>query len=130
MSWGQRRADLGLLLLRVGTGGTMFWLHGLGKLLSFQNSPIQFADPIGIGPVGSLALATFAEFFAALAIAFGVMTRWAALVLAINMSVAFFIAHHGDPMAKKELALLYLIASVTIFCTGGGRFAIENRWQR
>lgn len=41
------------------------------------------------------------------------------------MAVAAFIIHGADPLAKKELALLYLAAFAAIGLTGPGRFALD-----
>lgn len=120
--------DLGLLLLRLGIGLLMAFSHGLGKVKSFAaGGPYQWADPIGLGPGLSLFLAGGAEFFCALALAAGFMTRLAALPLAFTMAVAAGIVHAQDPFAKKEFALLFLIPTLTLILTGPGRFSLDAR---
>ncbi len=92
--------SIGLLVLRVGTAGMMIYSHGWDKLSGFAEKSAVFPDPLGIGSVASLGLATFAEFFCAVAILFGFATRVAALPLVINMLVAALLFHAADPFAK------------------------------
>jgi len=119
-------ADLGLLLLRLGIGLLMAFSHGLGKVQKFlAGPPYQWADPIGLGPGLSLFLAGGAEFFCALALAVGFLTRLTALPLAFTMAVAALIVHAEDPFAKKEFALLYFIPALTLMLSGPGRFSVD-----
>jgi hypothetical protein len=56
--------------------------------------------------------------------AMGWLTRWAALALVIDMSVALFNeGSKGDPI---ELPALYLIGALTLMITGPGRFALDG----
>src|SRR5262245_35611018 len=84
----------GLLLLRVWVGLSMVLLHGLTKVSSFDSVVQRFPDALGLGsPAVNLALSASAEFGAALLLVVGLATRAAALVLVINMSVAWIAAH-------------------------------------
>lgn len=122
--------DLGLLLLRLGVGGLMAVSHGFGKIQTlFAGGPYQWADPIGLGPGLSLALAAGAEFFGGLLIAVGLLTRLATLPLAFTMLVAVFVVHAGDPFQKQEFGLLYLIPFLTLLLTGAGRWSLDH-WLR
>jgi len=40
------------------------------------------------------------------------------------MSVAAFVAHAGDPLTKRELALAYWTISGALFLTGPGRLRL------
>ena len=53
----------------------------------------KFPDPLGVGSTTSLALAVFAEVVCSVLLAFGLFTRLAAAVLAINMATAFLMVH-------------------------------------
>ena len=53
------KPDFGLLFLRL-TAGAMMMGHGFGKVSARIAGKPAFPDPIGIGPVPSLALAAFA----------------------------------------------------------------------
>jgi putative oxidoreductase len=117
--------SFGLLALRVGVGAMMLFGHGWGKLAGFSAKSSVFPDPLGIGSAGSLALATFAEFFCAIALIFGFATRLAAFPLVINMLVAGFVFHAGDPWAKRELAVLYAVPYLTLLLAGGGKYSLD-----
>ncbi len=120
------RADWGLLVLRIAAGGLLAILHGYPKLEKLIAGG-GFADPLGLGPQVSLTLATFAELGCAVAVAIGLLTRLACVPVIITMLVAAFVVHGADPLAKKELAFLYLAPFVTIFLTGPGRWSIDRR---
>lgn len=119
--------DLAILILRLTFGFTMLWLHGYGKMMKFfQDGPIKFGDPIGLGPEISLGLTTFSEVLCSALLILGLFTRWAVIPLIITMCVAIFIVHWPDPFAKKELALLYLISYVVILLIGPGKFSLDG----
>ena len=118
--------DFGLLLMRVGYAGTLLMLHGLGKFERLLGGSFKFPDPLGIGSGLSFGLATFAEFFCAIALLLGFASRVATLPLIATMGVAVFVVHAGDPMHKKELALLYLAGFVVLLLTGPGRFSFDE----
>src|SRR5437588_10973840 len=82
--------SIALLLLRVWLGLTLLLHHGLAKVQDFNNMASHFADPLHIGSKASLALAVFAEVVAASLLVLGLVTRFAALVVMINLGVAFF----------------------------------------
>lgn len=120
------KADIGLLVLRVGFGMMMLFGHGWSKLINFGQIAPTFPDPIGLGGSVSLALTVFAEVFCAIAIIAGLFTRYAAIPLVICMVVAAVVVHSGDPWGKKEFALLYAIPFLTLFFTGPGNLAIDK----
>ena len=121
-------ANLALLVLRLWIGLEMLILHGTDKLLHFTTYAPKFFDPFGIGPTASLALSVFAEFFGSLLIILGLFTRWSALVLAINMAVAFVGVHKAVLKGEHggELAFLYLMAYAVIFLAGPGRISADK----
>lgn len=118
-------SSLGVFILRVGAGGLMVAGHGWGKLKGFSSMASEFPDPLGIGSTLSLGLATFAEFFCAILLILGLGTRVASLALVANMAVAGLIFHAQDPLAKKELALLYLVCFVVLLFTGAGKASVD-----
>lgn len=118
---------LGLLVLRLAVGGMMI-THGWPKFQRLMETPDKFADPFGVGPEVSLALAVFAELICAGLIVVGWLTRWAAVPLLVTMLTAAFIIHGDDPFGKKELALLYGAGALTLLLTGGGRLGIDGWW--
>src|SRR5688500_3175202 len=122
--------DIGLLFLRVSTGVLMLAGHGWPKLMKFGELSETFRDPIGLGPLPSLALAIFAELFCSIALVVGLKTRFAAIPLLITMLVAALLVHWEDPWNKKEFALLYAIPFITLILTGGGRFTLDRMLKK
>jgi putative oxidoreductase len=117
--------SLWLLLLRVGVACLML-THGWPKFQNVVNGNFQFADPIGVGAKFSLILTVFAEVICSILIFIGLATRLATVPLIINMLVAAIIIHGKDVIAKKELALLYLLIYITLAFTGPGKFSLDN----
>ncbi len=123
--------DIGLLILRVTFGLMMAFGHGWGKMGKLVGeSPIQFADPLGIGVGPSLFLAGTAEFLAAFFVAIGLKTRAASVPVVITMLVAAFLQHADDPWGKKELALTFAIPFLVLFFTGGGRYSVDHWMEK
>jgi putative oxidoreductase len=120
--------SLALLILRLWVGLTMLLNHGVGKLKDFSHLSGDFPDPFHIGHAGSLALVVFAEVVASLLLVTGLVTRFAAVLLAINMAVAFFMAHNHSLSGSHsgELAFIYLAAYVTLFFAGPGRMSLDK----
>jgi len=119
--------DLGLLILRLVFGLSMFFGHGLGKwgrLLGEEE--IQFADPFGLGPTASLVLVVFAEGFCSLLIALGFKTRLAAIPLIITMATAFFAVHLSQEFGRQEKAILFGFTFIALFFTGPGRYSLDH----
>lgn len=122
----QLAQDLGLLLVRLLTGGMML-THGIPKIgRLFGDGPVRFADPFGLGPEVSLSMAIFAEVICSGLIIMGFKTRWATIPLMITMLVAAFYAHWSDPFGKKELPLLYFAAFLGLLLSGGGKFSVDG----
>lgn len=118
--------NIGLLLLRV-TAGSFLLTHGLQKYnLLLKGGPIEFIDPIGIGPSASLILAVFAEVVCALLLIVGFGTRLILVPLIITMFVAVFIVHASDGFAKQELGGLYLVIFIFLFLSGSGKYSIDR----
>ncbi|HLT07468.1 MAG TPA: DoxX family protein [Cyclobacteriaceae bacterium] len=121
--------DVALLLLRVASA-LMIATHGWPKLSNFSEYLSRFADPLGLGPAVSLQATIFAEFFCALLVALGLLTRLALIPLIITMAVVAFIVHGQDAFGDKELALLYLFIFVSLFITGPGKYSLDTRFGR
>ncbi|MDX1364753.1 DoxX family protein [Arenibacter latericius] len=119
--------DLGLLVLRLFLGLSMFFAHGIGKWgRLFSGEEIHFRDPLGVGESTSLALAVFAEVICSLLLAFGLLTRWALVPLITTMVVAAFIVHASDGFGGMEKALLFGASYIALFLTGPGKYSIDS----
>lgn len=121
----QSTFHIALLCLRIIGGGLML-THGIPKLIRVFQGDTSFADPINIGAIPSLILTISAEVICAILVLIGFKTRYAAIPLAITMCVAAFVVHGPDPLAKKELALLYLGIFVALALMGGGKYAVKE----
>lgn len=121
--------DVALLIVRIWFGASLLSLHGWGKLVNFAERSGKFADPLGIGSTGSLALVVLAEVFCAGFIVLGLFTRLSALIVSIAMFTAFWVAHGGKLVGpgNGELAFLFLGACVALFLGGAGRFSLDAR---
>jgi len=118
-------ANFWLFIARVAIG--LFMLtHGIPKLQSLMSGHVKFADPFGIGAAPSLILSVFAEFLCSVLLILGLAVRLAAIPLIINMLTAIFVAHGGQPFAKKELALLYLLVYFGLLILGAGKLSIDH----
>ncbi|MCM0666835.1 MULTISPECIES: DoxX family protein [Flavobacterium] len=125
-----KNTDLGLLLLRISTGGLMLF-HGVSKLIH----GISFL----VDNMGAFGYAVYiGEVLAPIAILLGFRTRIAAVLLAITCVVAVATAHAQDIFTISdhggyalELLMLYLFGALALFFTGAGKFALSknNQWD-
>jgi putative oxidoreductase len=115
----------GLLALRLALGLAMLFNHGLDKLTHFSAHSATFPDPLGIGSAPSLALVTFAETAGAVLLVFGLLTRFAALTLMIDLGVAVLMVHKAASGAG-ELAFVYLAGYTALCFAGGGKFSLDK----
>lgn len=121
----EKNISIAMLILRVGVGLLML-THGLGKFEAlFSGEPIQFKDPIGVGPTASLILAVFSEVLCSILLIIGLGTRFAAIPLFITMIVAALIVHANDGFGRQELPLLYAAAYTVIALIGAGRYSLD-----
>lgn len=118
--------DFGAFFLRLSVGGTMFWHHGLPKLMSFSERMDGFADPFGLGSAFSLTLIVFAELVCSALVVLGLWTRAALVPLIIGMAVIVFMVKGDAEFKDKELALVYLFAFVALFFIGSGRYSVDR----
>lgn len=118
-------------LLRI-VAGLLFMPHGAQKLFGMFG---------GMGPDGGTAkfpdqmfIAGVLEFFGGVLLALGLFTRPVALLLAIEMLVAYFMAHapHGPiPMLNHgELALMYFIVFLYLSAAGPGPWSLDHAMRK
>jgi putative oxidoreductase len=122
----------GLLPLRL-VVGAVFVAHGGQKLFVFGlGGTAGFMAQIGIPAPGLAAVVvTFVELLGGLALALGLLTRLASLLLAIDMVVAVVVVHlpAGFFLPRgSEFALTLLGATVTLLLTGPGALALDRAW--
>lgn len=118
-----------LLAVRI-VFGTLFLSHGVAKWTAFNEATVNFPDPLGMGATLSFWLAIFAEVACSFAFVLGALFRLCLIPMIFTMCVALFVIHAGDPLAVKELALMYLTVFVLLFFSGPGRFSIDEILRR
>lgn len=124
------RIDVALAALRVATGA-VFAAHGAQKLFVYGFGGVtgafaQMGAPLpGVtGPAVALL-----EFFGGLALAFGLLTRVAAVGLAVVMLGAIALVHAAAGFFNPngvEFPLMLLAASAALALTGAGRFSLDH----
>lgn len=132
-----RSVDLGLLLLRLATGGFLL-PHGLGKLFGWFGGPglPGFANELHSFGLPSLAPLPFmlaaVQTLAGLLVAIGLFTRFSAVVasgflvttVALNGSHGWFWMHGGI-----EYPLLWTLSMASIALLGAGRHSLDAVWR-
>lgn len=124
--------DAGLLVLRVWAGLLLFAQHGLVKITHFSQMSTHFPNPIHIGPLPSLLFAILSDAICSLLVALGAATRYAALIVVINLATAFTLVHRfklSGP-GNGELPLLFCGAFLTLVITGAGRYSVDAGFAR
>jgi len=121
--------DLGLLILRL-VSALMIMTHGWPKIAEFSSRLETFRDPIGLGPAISLQAAIFAEFFCAILLALGFMTRISLIPLIFTMGVISLIVHADDPFSVQEKPLLFLLIFVVQFMLGPGKYSVDAQIKK
>jgi len=115
--------NLGLLLIRVGTG-LVFFMHGIIKLQSIGMINSFFTKSLGLPP-GTAMLIAALETVGGLAIVFGIFTRVFAILLGIEMLVAIFLTGGiAKGWEQHELEALLMAVSFGLVYTGSGKFSL------
>jgi len=126
-----------LTLLRA-VLGVIFTYHGYGKLFA----PGGFAGAVGFFAAIGIPLAKYAallvavvEFFGGIFLLLGMVTKLSAVLLFIEMLVAFFKVHFKNGLAISptaygyEFVLLILAALVVIMVNGAGKFSLGKLFK-
>ena len=130
-------ADTGKLLLRL-VLGVLILLHGIAKVMNGPDAILGMVGQTGLPPaVGYLVYV--GEVLAPILVIVGFLTRPAALVIAINMMVAVYLAHLSMLLQLNkqggwalELQGMYLFVAFAIAMLGAGRFSVggaAGRWN-
>ena len=126
-----------LFLLRIAVGFSLVY-HSHDKVFTasaFHSghylAPMQnfnrFVAHLGLPPwLGYVS--TITEFFGGLCLLLGLLTRFWASLVAVNMLVALFTVniHHGYPGSEVTLALIAM--SLMLVTAGSGALALDRRF--
>jgi putative oxidoreductase len=126
-----RQIDVGLLVLRVAFGLSIFAKHGFEKVAHISHGLQTFGDPIGVGHVPSFLVAMIGDGICSLLVVFGLFARWSAIFAAFNVFVAWAAVQHftfftGARADHGELMVLYIAAFLCIFFAGPGRYSLDE----
>lgn len=126
-------SEVGLAILRIGTGAALFLRHGWEKQpMHWAQFMAHFPDPVHIGSRPSFFIAFVSDFVCSLLLVLGVATRWAALFCFCNILVAWALVHrfaffgHGAAGEHGEVMVLHLIALLTLVLTGSSALSISS----
>src|ERR1700756_1445506 len=117
-----------LLVLRVWLGLDLFFRHGVEKITRFSQMSAHFPDPVHIGPRLSLAYALLSDGICSLLVVLGLATRVAALIIVINLTVAFTLVHHFATSGPRsgELPLVFLGGFLAVLIAGPCRYSVDR----
>lgn len=120
------RLTIGVLLLMHGLYKLIYGIDFIGKVVTDAGWPFWIAYGVLIGEVLAPAL-----------IVIGVLTRPAAIVVAINMAVAVYLVHAKDLLMIKstgawgiELQALFFFGALTIALLGAGSYSVAGNKGR
>lgn len=124
-------ADIGKLTLRVSIGALMLF-HGINKIIGgvgwIENQMIAMGLPAFLA--WSVLIG---EVCAPIMLIIGFRVKIGASLIALTMMVAIILVSKNGIIATDsnggwilELPVLYLIASITIFCLGAGKYSLEQ----
>ena len=125
----ERWNDSAIFFMRI-FAGVLMLIHGIGKINNYEMLFTTFPDPLGIGSEASLVLIIGAEAICSLLLIVGLFVRPAALILAVGMFVASFLAVPGEPFAAHELSFVYMGIYVMLVISGGMRYSLDRVFFR
>lgn len=114
-------------VVRFSFGLSIALFHGYGKVFEGKVEGLArtVADLGFPAPTVFAWAAALSEFVGGILVAVGLATRYAAGAVAAVMLVALY-RHLSDPIAKMELAFLYLAVMSMCIIVGGGHYALDR----
>ena len=123
--------SLALLLLRCGLA-LVFVCHGYPKLFGSTERFVESFQTLGL-PAYVVYIAGGIELFGGAALALGLFTRVAGLLLLFDMAAALWKYNLNEgiyAVREYELPLILGLASLVVAATGGGQFTLDRRIRR
>src|SRR5574344_2238636 len=124
--------DIGKLILRVSIAGLMLF-HGFFKLFNGIDGIKFLVTQAGL-PECIAYVVYLGEMVFPIVIIVGLFTRISSFFFALTMVFAIFLAHSNDlfSLGKTggpviELALIYLLTSVSIMFIGAGKISLDAK---
>jgi|SRR5580704_16143422 putative oxidoreductase len=129
MSNGSGMKSCGTAVLRV-VVGVIFLMHGWQKLSQGFHDVGGFLGSLGIPLPGLAAVVlTLVELLGGIALILGLLTRYAATFLAVDMLVAIITYHLKNGFfapAGFEFPLLLLAANINLVLSGAGSLSVDT----
>ena len=124
----------GIAILRM-VVGVVFLMHGYQKLFVWGFGGVAaFLTPLGIPAPSVMAVVlTLVELLGGVALVAGVLTRWAAMLLALDMLVAILAVHLKNGFFEPkgyEFVLTLLAACVALGLAGPGAASVDGAIAR
>ena len=104
--------------------GVLFMMHGLDKMVNFNELSMTYPSVLGFGSYTTLMVSIFCEFCCSIFLMTGLLFRITVIPMIAAMAVAFFDVHDAM-MPEGELALIYLAVFCILYVTGPGRYSID-----
>ena len=133
----KKSANWSVLFVRLAVG-LVFLVHGFGKLFGVGPFPFGLSGTAGfLAGLGFPSAMFFAwvlalvETLGGLAIILGLFTRYAALLVGIDMIFALLLVHipSGFYESNGEIALVLLLAAISLLFSGAGKhLVLEKAW--
>lgn len=127
MTFLKKLEPFALLLLRCGLA-LVFIYHGYPKLFGEKERIVEAFQAIGL-PTYVVYLTGAIEFFGGVALALGLLTPIAGLLLLLDMCAAMWKYNFNEgiyAVREYELPLILGLACLALACTGGGPFSLDR----
>ena len=134
MLWKKEYAEWATMPLRLALG-IVFLMHGAQKMFGAFGGPgiagtQGFMASLGIVLPGLIGIVVAAvEFFGGLLVLLGLFTRYASLLIAIDMFFAFILVHMKSgfflPMGFEFVFALFL-TTIALILKGAGKWSLEK----
>jgi putative oxidoreductase len=126
--WLATNQSIGLLILRLFVGlrliyGVIDNILSWDRMLEFEGFLSKVGFPF---PLVCAVVSVYAQFFAGVLFIIGWKTRYAALLMIFNFSVAWIMVDRHGSVEQMTPALSMLFCSVLLLFTGAGKLAIEK----
>lgn len=122
-----RLQPLGLLVLRLVLGAVMIG-HGYPKVFGGLHKHVELVSSLGL-PGWWAYLSAAAEFFGGILVTLGFFTRFAALAIVIDLSVAITKVHWKNGLLGNggyQLPLVLAVIAFSLIFSGAGPIALDG----
>ena len=122
-----RHSDVGLLVLRILTGA--FLVYGVVDNVVSAERMQEFSDFLASNgfPAPSLMapLSVYVQLLCGLSLVFGLLTRWAGILIALNFIVAVIMVHWPQDFRGWWPAIVLVGIGAQFALTGAGRISVD-----